>query len=279
VDIFGIDFTSAPSHRKPITCVHGTCEADRLIISNYLRFATFEQFDAWLQTPGPWLAAFDFPFGLPAILLTRLGWPPLWTEYVRVVERLGKERFRETLTVYSAQRPAGDKLHYRVADRLAGAISPMMMVRVPVGKMFFEGAPRLLRAQVCVLPCRPSADTRIALEGYPALVARRWLGKRSYKSDERKKQTEEQLVARRDLMTVLRSDALASVYHLQLIIGEQLAQQIVEEPMGDLLDALSCAIQAAWAYSERERNYGIAEGYEQEGWIADPSLLSPMTRE
>jgi hypothetical protein len=193
---------------------------------------------------------------------------------VRQVERMGKASFQALLMAYSAGRPAGDKLHYRVADRLAGAISPMMMVRVPVGKMFFEGAPRLLNAQLCVLPCHPTADTRIALEGYPALVARRWLGKRSYKSDERKKQSEEQLVARHDLMAALRSNALVAAYGLKLVVVEQLAEQIVAEPMGDLLDALSCAIQAAWAYRMREQNYGIPPGYEREGWIVDPALSS-----
>ncbi len=272
MDIFGIDFTSAPSRRKPITCVHGTYEQGCLIVQDCLRFSNFDQFEAWLQTPGPWVAAFDFPFGLPLILLTRLAWPLCWTEYVGNVEKLGKEPFREMLMAYSAQRPVGDKLHYRVTDRLAGAISPMMMVRVPVGKMFFEGAPRLLNAQVCVLPCHPNTDTRIALEGYPALVARRWLSKRSYKSDERKKQSEEQLIARRDLMVALRSHALAASYHVELVLPEQLAEQMVTEPMGDLLDALCCAVQAAWAYSERERAYGIPSGYEREGWIVDPML-------
>jgi hypothetical protein len=248
---------------------HGT-----LMIQDCLSFTQFAAFEAWLRTPGPWVAACDFPFGLPSVLLQRLGWPQEWAEYVAKVKTLGKEGFEEMLRDYRAGRPIGDKLHYRVTDRLAGAISPMMMVRVPVGKMFFEGAPRLLEAGVSVLPCQPKADERIVLEGYPVLVARRWLGKRGYKSDERKKQTVEQRLARHELLKTLCSSALMAHYGFMLSLSHELMQRLIDEPMGDELDALCCAIQAAWAYSEREHNYSIPAGHEREGWIVDPALSS-----
>src|SRR5947199_6238453 len=113
---------------------------------------------------------------------------------------MGKWRVEETLKRYAEVRAIGDKLHFRTTDVLAGARSPMMLHRVPVGKMFFEGATRLLASDVSVLPCRPTSDSRIVVEGYPALVARGWIGKRSYKSDELSKQTADKLVARKDIM-------------------------------------------------------------------------------
>jgi predicted RNase H-like nuclease len=59
-----------------------------------------------------------------------------------------------------------------------------------------------------------------------------------------------------------------------LSLSHELIQRLIDEQMGDELDALCCAIQAAWAYSEREHNYSIPAGYEREGWIVDPALSS-----
>jgi hypothetical protein len=46
--------------------------------------------------------------------------------------------------------------------------------------MFFEGAPRLLKAGVSILPCHPTDDSRICVEAYPRLVAKKYL-QRKYK--------------------------------------------------------------------------------------------------
>ena len=44
--------------------------------------------------------------------------------------------------------------------------------------------------------------------------------------------------------------------------------------MGDNLDALLCALQAAWAYTQRKNGYGIpSKSHRGEGWIVDPGLL------
>lgn len=271
--IFGLDFTSVPGRRKPITCAVCSVRDDLLTLHECQAFPGFEQFEAFLRSPGPWCAAFDFPFGLPRTLLANLGWPRRWEDYLRLVATMGKARFEETLTQYCAGRVAGDKHHFRTADTLAKARSPMMLHRVPVGKMFFQGATRLLASPAQVLPCRPGDDSRIALEGYPALVARRWIGSRSYKSDERRKQTEEQRQARRDIVCSLRSPALATSYGLTLELDENMAARLVEDPMADLLDALLCAVQAAWAYSQRDSGYGIPANCDpDEGWIVDPAL-------
>ncbi|MES9967114.1 MAG: hypothetical protein ABW074_07580, partial [Sedimenticola sp.] len=48
---------------------------------------------------------------------------------------------------------------------------------------------------------------------------------------------------------------------------------LVDDPKGDGLDALLCAVQAAWAWSRRDRGYGIPDDVDRlEGWITDPAL-------
>jgi Protein of unknown function (DUF429) len=268
--IFGLDFTSAPSRRKPITVARCELDGARLRVQSCLSLFDFAAFEAFLHLDGPWIAACDFPFGQPLKLIHNLGWPQNWEGYLQLVSTMGKAQFVDTITRYCATRPSGDKLHMRATDLLAGAISPMMLYRIPVGKMFFEGAPRLLASNVNILPCRPTSSARTVLEGYPALVARRWLGRRSYKSDDRQKQTPAQLLARQDLLATLRSDRLMSAYGIQLDLSVELSEELVSDPMGDRLDAVLCAIQAAWAYHQRVNKYAIPAGHELEGWIVDP---------
>lgn len=269
--IYGLDFTSAPGSRKPITLVSCNLDQHTFRVETCQALTSFVSFEAFLRTPGPWLAAFDFPFGLPRKLLTNLGWPLSWSAYVQYIAELGKAGFEQTLTTYRQARSAGDKHHLRAADRLAGACSPMMLHRVPVAKMFFQGATRLLHADVSVLPMRPTSDPRIVLEGYPALVARAFIGRQSYKSDERAKQSQQQLLARQQLLDALCSPALLSDYGLSLDLSAERRQQLIVDPMGDYLDALLCAIQAAWASTQP--GYGMpADCDAAEGWIVDMKL-------
>jgi hypothetical protein len=203
MSIFGLDFTSAPGRRKPITCAVCTLQDNLLRVRDTLSLTRFEAFEDFLRSGGSWLAALDFPFGQPRKLLANLGWPENWVGYMQIIASMDKKQFEETLMRYQESRPAGDKQHLRVTDVLAGARSPMMLHRVPVGKMFFEGATRLLKSDVSILPCRPTDDSRIVVEGYPALVARKLIGKRSYKSDERGKQTVDKEMGRREIISGL----------------------------------------------------------------------------
>lgn len=269
--ILGFDFTSAPNRNKPITCA--VCELlDTLLcVQNCLKLTSFEDFEAFLHSDGPWLAALDFPFGQPRKLISNLGWPETWEGYMQIVASMGKKEFEETLTCYRESRPTGDKQHLRATDVYAGARSPMMLHRVPVGKMFFEGATRLLRSGVSVLPCRPREDSRIVVEGYPALVARRFIGKRSYKSDERGKQTRDREEARLEIVNGLCSSEMVDWYGFRVALLEEIGERLVEDAMGDELDAVLCGVQSGWAYIQRDKGYGIPEVCERmEGWIVDP---------
>ena len=272
--ILGLDFTSSPSRRKPITCAICTLQDTCLSMYTSQNMPSFADFEAFLRLPGPWIAALDFPFGLPTKLIANLNWPASWQSYISHIASLGKTGFEATLATYIAQRVSGDKLHLRTTDILAGARSPMMLHRVPVAKMFFQGTPYLLASGVSILPCHPTADDRIVLEGYPALVARKWLGKQSYKSDERSKQTLDKEHVRRTLVHGLRSQELTTYYGLTLNISNEMADMLVHDPMADSLDALLCAIQAAWAYRQRNNGYGISVQCDSnEGWIIDPTIL------
>lgn len=273
MNIYGLDFTSAPSRRKPITCAACELEKTTLLIKTLLKLTTFEDFETFLRTEGPWLAALDFPFGQPRKLITNLGWPETWEGYMHLISSMSKQTFEQTIQNYQENRPPGDKLHLRATDTLAGAISPMMLHRVPVGKMFFQGATRLFASEVSILPCRPTGDGRIVVEGYPALVARKLIGKCSYKSDERGKQTIDRAMARREIVDGLCSGKLVKGYGLAVLMTDEMAERLVEDAMGDVLDAVLCAVQAGWAYLERENGYGVpVECDGGEGWIVDPFI-------
>jgi hypothetical protein len=271
--IYGLDFTSAPTARKPITCARCSLQETTLIIEDCLDLPSLAAFEDLLRSNGPWLAALDFPFGQPRKLIENLIWPLSWQGYMSVIAGMTKQEFESAIEQYRNTRPAGDKQHLRATDMLAGARSPMMLHRVPVGKMFYQGATRLLVSPVSILPCRPTDDNRIVVEGYPALVARRLIGKHAYKSDERSKQSEEQAEIRREMVDSIRAGLLREPYGLTIELSKEMAQSLVGDAMGDRLDAVLCAVQAGWAYLERERGYGIPDVYDDlEGWIVDPSL-------
>lgn len=274
--IYGLDFTSAPGPRKPITCVEAELAEQQLTISDdLLRLTSFSAFERFLAQPGPWLAGFDFPFGQPRRLIQNLGWPESWAGYVEKIGAMTPQAFEATLAAYRHSRPPGDKHHRRQTDLKANARSPMMLFGVPVGKMFFQGAPRLLKAGVSVLPCHPTSANRLAVEVYPALVVRRWIGARSYKQEAKKKQIPEQAAARRDIVAALSSDDFQAYYGFSLQMSQATAAACGDDPTGDTLDALLATIQAGWAYSQRTHNFGILSDCDPvEGWIVDPDTRS-----
>ena len=200
--IYGLDFTSAPRSTKPIT--YSVCDFDGavLTVTRLRDIRSFEEFDQFLNHDGPWVAGIDFPFGQPRKLIENLVWPNYWEGYVDYIGRMSKETFEESLRNYRDPE-SGKRRLFRETDRRAGSRSPMQLDFTPVGKMFFRGAPRLLKCCASILPCQPRSDDRIILETYPALVARRWLGNESYKSDQKGKQTPRQREIRQTVRKVI----------------------------------------------------------------------------
>jgi hypothetical protein len=216
----------------------------------------------------------DFPFGQPRSLVAALGWPEGWEGYVGKVGELSKDEFEYEIRADMATRPPGSKWRYRLADRRSHSSSAMMLFRVPVGKMFYRGAPRLLASGVRVEPCRRNGDTRVAVEAYPAVVARRFLGRTAYKRDA-VPDTSERRSAREMLVTGLASPSLKQVYGFTVEMDDHWREEFVADPTADALDSLLCAVQAAWAYLERDESYGVPpECDPDEGWIVDPALLT-----
>jgi len=258
--VLGIDFTSRPSSTKPITCAVCRLEDEgRLVMEGLERLPDLAAFEARLAAPGPWIAGLDFPFGQARRFVETMGWPLRWAGYVGHVGGMDRAAFRDALTAYRAPRAKGDKEHRRGTDIAAGSISPQKLFGTPVGFMFYEGAPRLLRSGAHIPPVHPTGSDRVVLEAYPGLLARRLIGRTSYKNDARAKQTGAQRAAR----------ALI----LERLEPVDAPTDLADDPSGDSIDALLCAVQAGWAFRLREEGFGIpADADPLEGWICDPGL-------
>ena len=83
--IFGIDFTSAPGNKKPITIAEGELKQGKLTVQEIHSLASFDEFETFLKQKGPWVAGIDFPFGLPGAFLSALGLPHDWRSYTQKI--------------------------------------------------------------------------------------------------------------------------------------------------------------------------------------------------
>ncbi len=107
------------------------------------------------------------------------------------------------------------------------------------------------------------------MEGYPGLLARELLGQRSYKADDKTRQTPERLIARKDLITALEQGRSRLALRLKLSHAQRDA--LVDDARGDALDAVLCLVQAGWAqtrYRIGDQMYGLPPTMDPlEGWI------------
>ncbi len=272
MDIYGIDFTSSPNNGKPITCQHCRLDGRELRAVRPTALTGFSQFEEMLAKPGPWIAGIDFPFGLPRRFVVDVDWPLAWQEYVLHAKSLGKDRFETVIKEYGQSRPDRQKQPRRMTDDLAGALSPLKLDFVPVGKMFFQGAPRLVAAGVEVPRLQHGDSERTVVEAYPGVLARS-ITKDPYKSDKRKEQTAERHVARCLILKALTSGSMRKRYGVTVVADDRQRHEIVEDPTGDRLDALLCAVQVAWAWLNREWLFRSSQIDSIEGWIADPEAV------
>lgn len=271
MNVLGIDFTSRPCRQKPICCVDAELKGNELIVNVVHRWSDFAAFEAALARPGPWIAGMDFPFGQSRRFIRNIGWPRGWADYVAHVGTMSRADFRRHLDAYRKHRQPGDKEHRRQTDMKAGAISPQKLYGVPVGLMFFEGAPRLLQSGASVPGLRDADPERIAVEAYPGALVRILVGRRSYKNDTVSKQTSDQREARNDIVKALRDGALLATHGCRVHADEEIA----DDPAADDLDALLCAVQAAAAWIRRDAGFGAPPDVDaNEGWIAEPTIYA-----
>ena len=267
--LIGVDFTSAPSAKKPITVARGQLHGERVTLRRVDALPSFAAFEALLREPGPWIGAFDFPFGLPRELVEALDWPREWVALMRHYEGLSRPQIRDTFAAFCAARPAGAKFAHRASDIPARASPSMKWVNPPVAFMLHAGVPRLVAAGVHLPALHPGDATRVALEGYPGLLAREILGARSYKSDARARQTAARLIARKDLVDGLEQGRTRLGLRLRLTHAQRDA--LAADASGDRLDAVLCLMQAAWASTRA--GHGLPGAVDAlEGWILTAGL-------
>jgi hypothetical protein len=272
--LLGCDFTSAPSRRKPITLAVGNSDRGRVVLQ---ALELFEDLDAWqarLQQPStvPWVGGFDLPFGLPRELVTTLGWPTEWLSCMQAFAGMGREAIRDRFAAFCDARPVGGKFAHRATDGPAGSSPSMKWVNPPVAFMLHAGVPRLLAAGVSLPGLHTGDPQRIALEAYPGLLARSVLAKTSYKADDKARQNDERLIARKTLIEALemgRAPLLQSA-GLRLKLSHAQRDRLADDPSGDSLDAVLCMLQAAWALQQHQQGHpqwGLPEFDPLEGWI------------
>ena len=295
--VYGIDFSSAPTAKKPITVAVGSLDLPHGVyrLSHVSGLTSLLAFETFLATPGPWLGGFDLPFGQPRVLITHEGWPEQWRDFVRFFCAADREAIRARFKAWCDSRPVGDKFAWRATDRPAGSSPAMRWTNPPVAWMMQAGIGRMVDAGLCfpahgdrcpgllentdVLladpgdPDAPGASTaarrvclpaRIALEAYPGFTARQ-VTRQSYKSDTRAKQDSERAYHRQQILrALLRGEA---GLRPRLVATAGWIRQLTIDGSGDLLDAVICALQAAHAATEP--CFGLPARLDPlEGWIA-----------
>ncbi|MEO7547326.1 MAG: DUF429 domain-containing protein [Ramlibacter sp.] len=266
VRLVGCDFSSAPTRRKPVVMATGTAAGARVVLHGLERLESLDAFAQWLARPGPWIGGFDFPFGLPRELVEQLGWPTRWRDCIDHYASFSRAEIRDTFAAFCDARPAGGKFAHRAFDRLAGSSPSMKWVNPPVAYMLHAALPLLLAAGVHLPGLHDGDPQRVALEAYPGLLARELIARRSYKADDKARQTPERLIARKDLVNALELGQTRLGLRLKLSHAQRDA--LVQDASGDSLDAVLCLVQAAWAEQQGAPRYGLPAALDPlEGWI------------
>ena len=261
--LHGVDFTSAPRRSKGITIASGHLVDNSFTLSSLTTLHDFDSFSDWLRQPGPWLAGFDFPFSFPRELIVQLGWPTDWASLIEHIATCTRSELRDTFKAVCDARPVGSKFIHRATDLISGSSSSMKWVNPPVAYMLHAGAPMLLEAGVSIPFMHQADPDRIALEAYPGMVARA-ITRASYKNDTRAMQTPERRAARLDIIKALEQGAYPQ--GITLDAGKH-RRALLDDGSGDLLDAVLCALLAAWGWQRRDTGYGLPPHDALEGWI------------
>jgi hypothetical protein len=134
VAILGVDFSSAPSRKKPITLARARLlSPTRLRIEALEAIGSLPEFAQLLARPGPWLGGFDFPFGLPRELVLDVGWPTDWPALVRAFSGTPRPQLRETLRAFCR---SATRWEIRTSgDRSSGGLVAVNEVGEPAGRV------------------------------------------------------------------------------------------------------------------------------------------------
>ncbi|MEO5734364.1 MAG: DUF429 domain-containing protein [Rubrivivax sp.] len=282
--LLGVDFSCAPSRRKPITVASGRLVGSVLRMEGAQALPTLVDFETFLATEGPWLGAFDFPFGLPRAFVDGQQLGSTSAAVIAEVQRRCPTRmdFRALVDTWGNTQPKGQRLLHRSTDGAMPGVrstSPLQTRYVPVGLMYYEGLSRLIAAGVTLPRLHEPAEgderdsLRVAVEGYPGLLAHELIGHRSYKNS----LEPDRLIARKDIVDALEQGRTRLGLRLKLSHAQR--EALVDDASGDRLDAALCLMQAAWA-SQRDGLGLPAQVDPVEGWIvtaAPAAVAQPAT--
>lgn len=243
--LIGCDFSSSPSRRKPIVIALGGMSDGCVLLSKLEYFESLVKLENFLSGLPVWLGAFDLPFGLPRELVRALGWPTDWQACIAHYASLSRADIRSAFKSFCDARPVGGKFAHRATDLPARSSPSMKWVNPPVAYMLHAGVPLLLRTNASFPGLHPVESSRIALEAYPGLLMRELLGRQSYKSDTKAKQTVDRLHARAEAVASLEAGRTRLGLALQLNVDSRTS--LIRDASGDSLDAVLCLLQAAWA--------------------------------
>jgi hypothetical protein len=268
--LLGVDFTSAPGRRKPITVARGQLHGTVLQLQGLLALDSLSSFELFLAEPGPWFGAFDFPFGLPRVFVEAQGLGSTCAQVIHTLQRRCPTRmdFRALVDAWGNTQPAGQRLLHRATDTALGEVtstSPLQTRYVPVGFMYYEGLSRLVGSGAALPGLQAGDEQRRAVEGYPALLAHALVGRRSYKNSAEP----DRLITRIDMVDALEQGR--TPLGLRLKLGHAQREALVADASGDRLDAVLCLMQAGWAI--RQPGAGLpAQVDPVEGWIVGAGL-------
>jgi hypothetical protein len=291
--LLGLDFSCAPSSRKPIVAAWGRRHGAVVKLEALESIDTLAGFETLLSPAHPraidgWVGGFDFPFGLPRVFVETLradtGLPLADTDALiahlrtRCTDRQGFQRLVDGWGTAWGQGTRPATLPHRRCDTAMDGVSstsPLQTRYVPVGKMYFEGLWRLVQAGVALPGLhQPSGQStqapRLAFEAYPGLLAHEILGRQSYKTDAREPtDAARRLVQRLSLIDALEQGRTRLGLRLKLTPAQR--DHLASDPQGDRLDAVLCLLQAGWAHmrlAEGNAHAGQPQDMDKlEGWI------------